>query len=144
LSRFSRSLSRRPAFKLKLTSSLPTLLPSYFLSLSTTITTTRFAYLPSLPCSTPPLPNKPKAHRSSSLPPLSFLSSPQAFTSNFASSFRWWDSIFGTDVAYHAYRKRIDSAKKGKARDMAQAEEDRKALIDGAREAQAVIDRAGR
>ncbi|KAL7417739.1 fatty acid hydroxylase superfamily-domain-containing protein [Mrakia frigida] len=68
----------------------------------------------------------------------------KAFTSNFASSFRWWDSIFGTDTAYHAYRRRIDSAKKGKARELAQAEEDRKALIDGAREAQAVIDRAGK
>ncbi|KAG0783510.1 hypothetical protein G6F57_005524 [Rhizopus arrhizus] len=30
----------------------------------------------------------------------------QAFIGNYASSFRWWDYLFGTDVKYRAYRKR--------------------------------------
>ncbi|KAF7729019.1 C-4 sterol methyl oxidase [Apophysomyces ossiformis] len=29
----------------------------------------------------------------------------QAFTGNYASSFRWWDYIFGTDKKYREYRK---------------------------------------
>lgn len=29
-----------------------------------------------------------------------------AFVNNFASSFRWWDYLFGTDTKYRAYRKR--------------------------------------
>lgn len=29
-----------------------------------------------------------------------------AFVDNFASSFRWWDYIFGTDKRYRAYRAR--------------------------------------
>ncbi|KAJ3929215.1 MAG: hypothetical protein NXY57DRAFT_1050147 [Lentinula lateritia] len=34
-----------------------------------------------------------------------------AFTDNYATSFRWWDSIFGTDHQYHAYRARVKAAK---------------------------------
>ncbi|KIK68857.1 hypothetical protein GYMLUDRAFT_67567 [Collybiopsis luxurians FD-317 M1] len=34
-----------------------------------------------------------------------------AFTDNFATSFRWWDSIFGTDKKYRAYRARVEAAK---------------------------------
>ncbi|KAL7311982.1 C-4 sterol methyl oxidase [Mucor circinelloides] len=30
----------------------------------------------------------------------------QAFIGNYASSFRWWDYLFGTDAKYRAYRKR--------------------------------------
>ncbi|KAG1047507.1 hypothetical protein G6F43_010048 [Rhizopus delemar] len=30
----------------------------------------------------------------------------RAFIGNYASSFRWWDYLFGTDVKYRAYRKR--------------------------------------
>ncbi|ORZ06709.1 hypothetical protein BCR42DRAFT_383859 [Absidia repens] len=30
----------------------------------------------------------------------------QAFVGNYASSFRWWDYLFGTDKKYRAYRKR--------------------------------------
>jgi len=30
----------------------------------------------------------------------------QAFVNNYATSFRWWDYIFGTDTKYRAYRKR--------------------------------------
>ncbi|KAI9316244.1 hypothetical protein BX666DRAFT_2019400 [Dichotomocladium elegans] len=41
----------------------------------------------------------------------------QAFVGNYASSFRWWDYLFGTDVKYRAYRKRQREAllKKQKA-----------------------------
>jgi methylsterol monooxygenase len=28
----------------------------------------------------------------------------QAFVGNYASSFRWWDSIMGTDVAFQQFR----------------------------------------
>ncbi|KAJ7640484.1 hypothetical protein DFH06DRAFT_1216142 [Mycena polygramma] len=35
-----------------------------------------------------------------------------AFTNNFASSFQWWDRLFGTDVKYHEYKARIEAAKK--------------------------------
>jgi len=34
-----------------------------------------------------------------------------AFTDNYATSFRWWDTIFGTDKKYHAYRARVKAAK---------------------------------
>jgi methylsterol monooxygenase len=34
-----------------------------------------------------------------------------AFTNNYATSFRWWDRICGTDKKYQAYRARIRAAK---------------------------------
>jgi len=34
-----------------------------------------------------------------------------AFTNNYATSFRWWDRIFGTDKKYQAYRARVRAAK---------------------------------
>ncbi|KAL0571084.1 C-4 sterol methyl oxidase [Marasmius crinis-equi] len=33
-----------------------------------------------------------------------------AFTDNFATSFRWWDRIFGTDVKFQAYQRRKKSS----------------------------------
>ncbi|KAJ7074642.1 hypothetical protein C8F01DRAFT_1101287 [Mycena amicta] len=30
-----------------------------------------------------------------------------AFTNNYATSFRWWDRIFGTDTKYRAYRQKV-------------------------------------
>ncbi|KAJ1922012.1 C-4 sterol methyl oxidase [Mycoemilia scoparia] len=30
-----------------------------------------------------------------------------AFVNNFSSSFRWWDTLFGTDVKYHEHKKRL-------------------------------------
>ncbi|KAI8098612.1 uncharacterized protein BX664DRAFT_319161 [Halteromyces radiatus] len=38
----------------------------------------------------------------------------QAFVGNYASSFRWWDYIFGTDKKYRAYRQRQAIEKKMK------------------------------
>jgi len=34
-----------------------------------------------------------------------------AFTNNYATSFRWWDRICGTDDKYRAYKKRLAAAK---------------------------------
>jgi methylsterol monooxygenase len=34
-----------------------------------------------------------------------------AFTNNYATSFRWWDRIFGTDKKYREYRARVRKAK---------------------------------
>lgn len=34
-----------------------------------------------------------------------------SFTNNYSTSFRWWDYIFGTDVKYRAYRKRLEAIK---------------------------------
>jgi methylsterol monooxygenase len=36
-----------------------------------------------------------------------------AFTNNFATSFRWWDRICGTDDKYRAYKKKLAAAKAG-------------------------------
>ncbi|KAI9030788.1 hypothetical protein CLU79DRAFT_731489 [Phycomyces nitens] len=36
----------------------------------------------------------------------------QAFVGNYASSFRWWDYIFGTDKKYRAYRKQQAETKR--------------------------------
>ncbi|KAJ1675479.1 C-4 sterol methyl oxidase [Spiromyces aspiralis] len=35
-----------------------------------------------------------------------------AFVSNFSSSFRWWDTIFGTDTKYHEYKRRLAEKQK--------------------------------
>jgi methylsterol monooxygenase len=34
-----------------------------------------------------------------------------AFTNNYATSFRWWDRVLGTDDKYLAYRKKVNAAK---------------------------------
>jgi methylsterol monooxygenase len=34
-----------------------------------------------------------------------------AFVGNYASSFRWWDALMGTDRAYHAWKERSASKK---------------------------------
>ncbi|KAJ1798844.1 C-4 sterol methyl oxidase [Coemansia sp. RSA 2399] len=34
-----------------------------------------------------------------------------AFVNNFSSSFRWWDTIFGTDTKYHAHKARLATQK---------------------------------
>jgi methylsterol monooxygenase len=34
-----------------------------------------------------------------------------AFTNNYATSFRWWDRICGTDKKYQEYRARVRAAK---------------------------------
>ncbi|KAL4252603.1 DHA14-like major facilitator [Pleurotus pulmonarius] len=35
-----------------------------------------------------------------------------AFINNFSTSFRWWDTIFGTDEKYRQYRARVKAMKK--------------------------------
>ncbi|KAJ1950365.1 C-4 sterol methyl oxidase, partial [Linderina pennispora] len=37
-----------------------------------------------------------------------------AFVNNFSSSFRWWDTIFGTDSRYHAHKARQAKAAEAK------------------------------
>nr|GAT57949.1 predicted protein [Mycena chlorophos] len=49
-----------------------------------------------------------------------------AFTNNFATSFRWWDRMLGTDTSYRSYRKKM-AALKGKAKSERDAVE--KALL---------------
>ncbi|KIY44736.1 hypothetical protein FISHEDRAFT_50852 [Fistulina hepatica ATCC 64428] len=34
-----------------------------------------------------------------------------AFSNNFATSFRWWDWLFGTDTKYRAFRKKVKATK---------------------------------
>jgi methylsterol monooxygenase len=34
-----------------------------------------------------------------------------AFTNNYATSFRWWDRILGTDTKYREYRARVNASK---------------------------------
>ncbi|KAI9502655.1 fatty acid hydroxylase superfamily-domain-containing protein [Coemansia spiralis] len=34
-----------------------------------------------------------------------------AFVNNFSSSFRWWDTLFGTDTKYHAHKARLATKK---------------------------------
>jgi methylsterol monooxygenase len=34
-----------------------------------------------------------------------------AFTNNYATSFRWWDWICGTDTKYREYKKKVKAAK---------------------------------
>ncbi|PRP72987.1 hypothetical protein PROFUN_14650 [Planoprotostelium fungivorum] len=38
----------------------------------------------------------------------------QAFTNCYATSFRWWDSLMGTDMRYHAFRQRQHKEKASK------------------------------
>jgi methylsterol monooxygenase len=40
-----------------------------------------------------------------------------AFVNNYSTSFRWWDSVLGTDNKYKAYRKRMNAAKLAAAQD---------------------------
>ncbi|KAF8918626.1 C-4 methyl sterol oxidase [Mucidula mucida] len=47
------------------------------------------------------------------------------FTSNFATSFRWWDRLFGTDVNYLRYRERL---RKSVAANKAMSKEERLAV----------------
>jgi hypothetical protein len=51
------------------------------------------------------------------------------------------DSLFGTDTRYHAYRARIDAAKK-EDRERVQRESDAQALLDGEIAANEVLARA--
>jgi methylsterol monooxygenase len=48
-----------------------------------------------------------------------------AFTNNYATSFRWWDRICGTDKNYQAYRARVRAAK---AAMKSTSQEDRKVM----------------
>lgn len=48
-----------------------------------------------------------------------------AFTNNFATSFRWWDRIFGTDKKYQEYRARVRASKKAMLK---ASKEDRKVM----------------
>jgi methylsterol monooxygenase len=48
-----------------------------------------------------------------------------AFTNNYATSFRWWDRIFGTDKKYREYRARV---RKAKAEMESASDADKKAL----------------
>lgn len=36
-----------------------------------------------------------------------------AFTNNYATSFRWWDHLFGTDAKYRAYKAKVHAANVG-------------------------------
>lgn len=45
------------------------------------------------------------------------------FTSNFATSFRWWDRLFGTDKNYLRYRERLQAADKMSAAERTKLEE---------------------
>jgi methylsterol monooxygenase len=54
-----------------------------------------------------------------------------AFTNNFSTSFRWWDSIFGTDKQYREYKKKLSAAKAAmKGASKAQREAAEKELLD--------------
>jgi methylsterol monooxygenase len=51
-----------------------------------------------------------------------------SFTNNYATSFRWWDRIFGTDDKYRAYKARLAAAKKQKKSASEEKELERKML----------------
>jgi methylsterol monooxygenase len=51
-----------------------------------------------------------------------------SFTNNYATSFRWWDRIFGTDDKYRAYKAHLAAAKKQKKSASEEKELERKML----------------